>query len=118
MAKREIAERIDGELTVEASRPCPNITDVRRELDPAHDRRAVRSLVLSIRDFPPMKAPPARARAAVLLARRARRIPSPGRRHWGLAGAICGDHGACVGSPSAWRRSANGEAAADAAGAT
>ncbi len=65
MAKREIAERIDGELTVEASPPCPNVADVRRDLDAAHDRRAVRSLVLSIRDFPAMKAPPARAPAAV-----------------------------------------------------
>ena len=65
MAKREIAERIDGELTVEASLPCPNVADVRRDLDAAHDRRAVRSLVLSISDFPAMKAPPARASAAV-----------------------------------------------------
>ena len=65
MAKREIAERIDGELTVEASPPCPKVADVRRDVDAAHDRRAVRSLVLSISDLPARKAPPARASAAV-----------------------------------------------------
>lgn len=65
MAKREIAERIDGELTVEASPPPPKVADVRRDLDAAHDRCAVRSLVLSISDLPARKAPPARAPAAV-----------------------------------------------------
>ena len=54
MAKREIAERIDGKLTVEASPPCPKAADVRRDVDAAHDRCAVRS--------------PARAPAAVPLA--------------------------------------------------
>ncbi len=74
MAKREIAERIDGELTVEASPPCPKVADVRRDLDAAHDRRAVRSLVLSISDLPARKAPPARAPAAVPLADERRQV--------------------------------------------
>lgn len=72
MAKREIAERIDGELTVEASPPCPKVADVRRDLDAAHDRRAVRSL--SISDLPARKAPPARAPAAVPLADERRQV--------------------------------------------
>ncbi len=67
MAKREIAERIDGELTVEASTPCPKIADARRERDAAHDHRAVRSLVPVDKRLPPMRAPPARAPAAVPL---------------------------------------------------
>ena len=74
MAEREIAERIDGELTVEASPPCPKVADVRRDLDAAHDRRAVRSLVLSISDLPARKAPPARAPAAVPLADERRQV--------------------------------------------
>ncbi len=73
MAKRKIAERIDGELTVEASTPCPKIDDLRRDPGAAHDRGAVRSLVLSITDFPPMKAPPPRA-AAVPSADERRRL--------------------------------------------
>jgi signal transduction histidine kinase len=68
VAKREIAERIDGELTVEASPPCPKAADVRRDVDAAYDRCAVRSLVLSISDLPARNAPPARAPAAVPLA--------------------------------------------------
>ena len=60
MAKREIAGRIDGKLTVEASPPCPNVADVRRDLDAARDRRAVRS--------------PARAPAAVLSADERRQV--------------------------------------------
>ena len=74
MAKREIAERIDGELTVEASPPCPKVADVRRDVDAAHDRRAVRSLVLSISDLPARNAPPARAPAAVPLADERRQV--------------------------------------------
>ena len=73
MAKREIAKRIDRELTVEATTPCPKIADVRRDLDAAHDRRAVRSPVLSI-NHPPMEAPPARAPAAVPLGDERRRL--------------------------------------------
>ena len=68
MAKREIAERIDGELTVEASTPCPKIADAGRDLDATLDRGAARSLVLSISDFPTTKPPRARAPASVPLA--------------------------------------------------
>ena len=74
MAKREIAERSDGELTVEASPVCPKLADARRNRDAGHDRRAVRSLVLSISDAPPMKGPQLRAPAAVPLADERRRV--------------------------------------------
>ena len=74
MAEREIGERIDGKLTVEASPPCPKVADVRRDLDAAHDCRAVRSLVLSISDLPARKEPPARAPAAVPLADERRQV--------------------------------------------
>ena len=74
MAKREIGERIDGKLTVDASPPCPKAADLRRDLDAAHDRRAVRSLVLLISDLPTRKAPPARAPAAVPLADERRQL--------------------------------------------
>ncbi len=74
MTKRETAERTDDELTLEASPPCPKLADVCRDVDAAHDRRAVRSPVLSISDFPPMKAPPAQAPAAVTLADERRQV--------------------------------------------
>ena len=75
MAKREIAERIDGQLAVEASAPSHQIADERGEREAASDRRAVRSLVPSIGGFQPMQAPrPARAPTAVPLADERRRL--------------------------------------------
>src|SRR5690242_3515900 len=48
VAEREIDERIDGQLAVEASTPSHQIADARGEHEAASQRRALRSLVLSI----------------------------------------------------------------------
>ena len=61
MAKREIAERIDGHLTVEASTSGHEVAYERGEREAASDRRAVRSLVRSISDFQPTRAAAASA---------------------------------------------------------
>ena len=75
MAKREIAERIDGHLTVEASTPGHEVADERGEREATSDRRAVRSLVRSISGFQPTQAPrPARAPTAGRLAEERRRL--------------------------------------------
>ena len=63
VAKREIAERIDGQLAVEASTSGHEVAYERGEREAASDRRAVRSLVRSISNFQPT-GPPRSARAA------------------------------------------------------
>jgi signal transduction histidine kinase len=68
MARSKIAERIDGQLAVEASTPSHQIADARGEREAASERRALRSLVLSIGDSQPIQArPPPRAPAAAPL---------------------------------------------------
>ena len=75
MAKREIAERIDGHLTVEASTSGHEVAYERGEREAASDRRAVRSLVRSISKTQPRRAPrPARAPTARPLAEERRRL--------------------------------------------
>ena len=75
MAKREVAERIDGQLAPEARAPSHQIADWRGELEAASDRRALRSSVASIGGFHPMQAPrPARALTAVPSAGERRRL--------------------------------------------
>ena len=75
MAKREVAERIDGQLALEARAPSHQIADWRGELEAASDRRWLRSSVASIGGFHPMQAPrPARALTAVPSAGERRRL--------------------------------------------
>ncbi len=75
MAKREIDERIDGRLAVEASSSGHQVAGAREEDEAASERRALRSLVLSIGDSQPMQARrPPRAPAAVPLADDRRRL--------------------------------------------
>ena len=56
MAKREIAERIDGHLAVEASTPSRRLTDTRSEHEAPIYRRTLRSLAASIDDSASMLA--------------------------------------------------------------
>ena len=75
MAKSKIAERIDAQLAVEASTPSHQLAGARGEHEAASERRALRSLVLSISDSQPMQTRrPPRAPAAVPLADDRRRL--------------------------------------------
>jgi signal transduction histidine kinase len=75
VAKHDIAERLDGQLPVEASSRSYRIADARGERDAVGDRRARQSLVLSMSDLQPMPAPrPARAPAASSLLSARRRL--------------------------------------------
>jgi signal transduction histidine kinase len=75
VAKREIAERIDGQLALETSTSSHEMAAARRERRPASERRALTSLVLSIGAFEPMQAPlPARAPRPVPFADERRRL--------------------------------------------
>ena len=75
MHEREIAERIDGRLTVGASTLGHKIAYERGEREATSDRRAGRSLVRSISGFQPTQAPrPARAPTAGRLAEERRRL--------------------------------------------
>jgi signal transduction histidine kinase len=75
VAKREIAERTDGQLAVEASTASHQIADAPGEREAASERRALRSLVLSIGDSAPVQARrPPRALAAVPAADDRRRL--------------------------------------------
>ena len=73
MAKREIAERIDGQMVVEASRPSHKIADVRGERDAASNRGELR--LLSMSELQPMQAlQPARTTVRARLADERRRL--------------------------------------------
>jgi hypothetical protein len=75
VVKREVDERIDRQLAVEVSTPRHQVADALGEHDSASERRALRSLVLSIGDSQPMEAwRRPRAAAAVLLADDRRRM--------------------------------------------
>ena len=75
MAKPEIAERIDEQLTVEASTASHQIAGRSGGRGAAHERRAVRSLVLSIDASQPTQAPrPPRAPNPVRPADERRRL--------------------------------------------
>ena len=74
MANSEIAEPINGQLTAEASTRSYRIADARRERGAAGDRRAVRSLVLSISEQPTHAPQPARAPTADPMADERRRL--------------------------------------------
>jgi signal transduction histidine kinase len=75
VTKREIDERTDGQLAVEVSTPNHQIADARGKHEAASERRALRSLVLSIGDSQPMQARrPPRAPASVPLANDRRRL--------------------------------------------
>ena len=74
MAKREIAERNDGQQAVEASTPRHQFADAHGQCDAAGERRALRSLVLSINPHRMQTRRPARAPAAVPLADDRRRL--------------------------------------------
>ena len=72
--KAETAEPINGQLTAEASTRSHRIADARREREAAGDRRAVRSLVLSISKQPTHAPQPAQAPTADPLADERRRL--------------------------------------------
>ena len=75
MAKREIDERTDGQLAVGGSTQSDRTAGVRGEREEISERRALRSLVLSIGDSQPMHARrPPRDRAAAPLADDRRRL--------------------------------------------
>ncbi len=75
MAKREIDERTDGQLAVGGSTQSDRTAGVRGEREEISERRALRSLVLSIGDSQPMHARrPPRDRAAAPRADDRRRL--------------------------------------------
>ena len=74
MAESETAEPITGQLTAEASTPSHKVVDARGERDAASERRAVRSLVLSISAQPMHARRPARAPTADPFADERRRL--------------------------------------------
>jgi signal transduction histidine kinase len=75
VAKREITERLDRQPAVEAIQRSQKIARARAERDTVGDRRALKSLVLSISNSQPIQAPrPARPPTAVPSAGERRRI--------------------------------------------
>ena len=74
MAQREIAEPIDRQLAVEASTPGHQLADAHGHCDAAGERRALRSLVLSITPHRMQTRRPPRAPAAAPLADDRRRL--------------------------------------------
>ncbi|MGB8876855.1 MAG: histidine kinase [Solirubrobacteraceae bacterium] len=75
MAKSKIAEPIDAQLSVEASTPSHQLAGARGEHEAASERRALRSLVLSISEQPMQALPVGTASAvAVALADERRRL--------------------------------------------
>ena len=75
MAKREVAERIDGQLAVEACTPSHQLAEARGQHEATSEPRALRSLVLSISSRQRMQARrPARAATPGSLADDRRRL--------------------------------------------
>ena len=75
MAKREIDERIDGQLAIAARAPDRPIAGPRGKREAPSERRRLRSLVMSVSDSEPMQTRrPPRAPAAVATANDRRRL--------------------------------------------